>query len=79
MKIGTLGFNEVHLAAADVMLGAEMALLHGKRRKAAECAQCVLSLGCDAYYPAARLMLKRCGAKAEKRSVREIEPVMAGE
>jgi hypothetical protein len=71
LKIGTLEYNETHEIAADIMLGAEMSLKRGKKRRAAECAQFVLDLpGCDDYYPAARQMLKRCGTKV-KRAAKE--------
>jgi hypothetical protein len=72
LKIGTWEFNKLHEMAADIMLGAESAFLCGKRKRAAECAQYVLDTpGCSVYYPAAKLMLKRCGAKVRKPAVRE--------
>ena len=70
MKIGTWEYNETQRIAADVLLAAEEAILCGNKKKAIEDAKGVLSLpGASAYYPAARAVLSRCGAKSAKRKL----------
>jgi len=57
-------FNEIHKTAATLLHAAEESLCRGRSRDARKNAQAVLACnGVDAYFPAAKLVLKRCKAK----------------